>query len=246
MSVSPPVRSAGPLPVWLMVLGSVLVVGHLAAVMILVLAAPSGPWPGGMGGTTLVPPPAFAGFVNEAVVNPFYLRPLKMTHNYHFMTNRPAVEGVFFEVRLKDDKGEVFKTVTIPDQKANFWLRHRQQLLASALAPDQPLEQRRGDTIYPPGTEIPKMSYWVFKNDRLILTTVSELDVPRDNPQLMRPSTWSLLLVRSYVRYLCRQHGAVSGEMIRHTREPLPTQLLMEDGPAAFPELIASYGEMSR
>ena len=62
-------------------LGSVVVAGHLFAVLCVALAAPSGPWPTPMGNSNAFGP-QFARSVDEAV-GPNYLSPIKMTYNYH-------------------------------------------------------------------------------------------------------------------------------------------------------------------
>jgi hypothetical protein len=246
MSDSPPVRPARPLPGWLVALGSVVIVGHLAAVVILVLAAPSGPWPSPMG-PNMAQPPAFAQLIN-GYSTMGYLRPLKMTHTYHFASNRPAVPGVFFEVNLKDDKGEVVKTVKFPEEGANFWVRHRQLQLAQRLADDQPVEAPQGDKIPAPNQKVPTVDIWEGVGEmKLAIRSTPEHLVPRDRP-VMRPSAWSVMLAHAYVRHLCRKYGAASGELIRHTREALPPNLLTTDElpSAAFAELISNFGEMKR
>jgi len=195
----------------------------------------------------MAPPPAFALAIAKTTTQD-YLRPLKMTHTYHFATNRPGVPGVFFEVNLKDDKGEVIKTVRIPDESANFWVRHRQMQLAQRLADDQPVEERRGEEIPAPNQAVKTMDIWDGVGEmKLAIRTVPVHLVPRDRP-VMRPSAWSVMLARSYVRHLCRKHGAASGELIRHTREALPPNLLtMDELPAGtFAELTSNFGEMKR
>src|ERR1043165_6516653 len=84
------------------VTGSVLAV-HLLAILLLVLGAPSGPWPTSFGQSYAVGP-TFARSAGETVTR-HYLTPLKMTHNYHFVHNRPEQPGVFFEVKLRDASG---------------------------------------------------------------------------------------------------------------------------------------------
>src|SRR6516162_2877592 len=123
-----------PLPRWLGVLASAAIVFHLLAIVVLVLGASSGPWPTPFG-SSLATGPAFALPAGEAVTKR-YLEPIKMTHNYHFMRNRPGQPGVFFEVRLKDESGKLLNTVRIPDPRANFWVRHRQSILAQQPADD--------------------------------------------------------------------------------------------------------------
>jgi hypothetical protein len=238
--------SRNRLPAWLVLGGSVAVSLHLFAVIILALASPSGPWPTPFG-TSMAAEPAFAQRIST-VTTRSYLAPLKMTHNYHFATNRPVSPGVYLEVRLKDATGEILQVVRIPDKKANFWVRHRQTLLAQALADDQPIEPRPGEVIPAPHQQVQEITIWDLNADRTLrLRSVPEHLVPRDRP-VSRPSPWSLLLARSYGRYLCRVHNASSAELLRHTREPiLPAIMFLDETPPnTFDELIANFGEFPR
>jgi hypothetical protein len=215
-------------------------------VVVLVLAAPSGPWPTSFGSSMAAEPQFAQGISNATTRN--YLMPLKMTHNYHFPSNRPAPPGVFFEVRLKDETGELLKTIRVPDENASFWVRHRQSLLAQALADDQPVQPRAGEVVAAPGKQVQTVDIWdTAENNTLRLRSVPEHLIPRERP-VYRPSEWSLVLARSYARYLCRVHGAASAELIRHTREPvLPAVMFLEDPPAGtFDELVSSFGELPR
>ena len=124
--------TTGELPSWAVGLGSVAIAGHLLAVVIVVLAAPSGPWPAD-GGSTLSTPPQFAYSLNN-LAPAKYLQSLGMMNHFHFNSNRPAVPGVSFEVRLKDASGKHLTTVKFPDGDSNFSVRHRQSLLAHGLA----------------------------------------------------------------------------------------------------------------
>jgi hypothetical protein len=243
---SMPIRRARPLPGWFLALGSVLLTGHLAALGLLVLSAPSGPWTTSFG-AGMAPPPAFARVLGTFTTDQ-YLAPLKMTHNYHFPSNRPAVPGVFFEVRLHDEKGYPLETVRFPQQDVPFAVRHRQLLLARGLADDLPVEARPSEAIPAPNQKVRTVDIWDGVGEwSLVIRSVPEHLVPRDRP-VMQPSPWSLVLARSYVRHLCRQHGAASAELIRHTREPLSPQLANGDDPpaSAFAELVSNFGEMKR
>jgi hypothetical protein len=234
------------LPRWLSVTVSLVVAGHLSAILVLVLAAPSGPWPTAFG-SSLAVGPTFALTAGNAATR-YYLTPLKMTHNYHFMRNRPGLPGVFFEVRLKDAGGAVIRTVRCPDPNAPFWVRHRQSILAQGLADDQPVPARAGEVIPAPNQPVRTVQILDrVDNHTLALKTVPEHLVPRDR-QVYRPSDWSLILARSYMRYLCREHGAASAELIRHTRDPtLPAMLFLDNPPAdTFQELITYFGEINR
>ena len=237
---------ARALPPWIVILGSAVVVFHLFAVVVLAVAAPSGPWPTAFG-TSMALEPQFAQSISTVTTRQ-YLRPLKMTHNYHFPSNRPAPPGVFFEVRLKDETGELLKTIRVPDENASFWVRHRQSLLAQALADDQPVQPRAGEVVAAPGKQVQTVDIWdTAENNTLRLRSVPEHLIPRERP-VFRPSEWSLVLARSYARYLCRVHGAASAELIRHTREPvMPAVMFLEDPPAGtFDELVSSFGELPR
>jgi hypothetical protein len=241
-----PIRLARPLPRWLLALGSVLIIGHLAALFLLALSPASGPWTTSFG-TGMAQPPAFARQLGSFTTDR-YLGPLKMTHNYHFITNRPAVPGVFFEVRLRDEKGYPLQTVSFPQKDAPFAVRHRQILLARGLADDQPVEPRGSEVIPAPNQRVQTVDIWDGAGEwSLVIRSVPEHLVPRDRP-VMQPSPWSRVLARSYVRYLCRQHGAASGELIRHTREPLSPLLANGEEPpaSAFAELASNFGETKR
>jgi hypothetical protein len=236
----------GKLPRWLVATGSAVIFFHLFAVVVQALSAFSGPWPYPMG-ANMATPPQFAFSITELVL-PWYLKPLKMTHDYHFPTNRTGMPGVWFEVKLRDDGDQEIKTVRIPEEDACFWTRHRQTLLALALVPDEPVQPRQGETIAAPGQQTRVTDYWdMGEGGKVQLRSVPEHLVPRDRP-VLRPSDWSRLVVRSYGRYLCRKYGAASAELIRHSREAImPAVLFMDETPAdAFNEVVCSYGELKR
>ena len=129
-------------------LASMVVGLHFLAVVMLVLAAQSGPWTTRFGDST-AEGPLFAAKINN-VMTPAYLQPLRMTHNYHFLSNRLTLSEVFFEARLKDDKGNV-TTLTFPEEGANSWMRQRENLLALGLGDDVPVQAPRGEVIPAPG-----------------------------------------------------------------------------------------------
>lgn len=245
MSDSDPVL-VKPLPRWLLVSGSLVVLGHLGAIALLVLASPSGPWPTPFGASTAVGP-AFALKAGNAVTEK-YLTPLKMTHNYHFLRNRPAMAGVWFEVLLKNEEGKVVETVRYPDPQAPFWVRHRQSILANNLADDQPVEARPGEVIPAPNQPVRTVDILVNVKERtLVLKTVPEHLVPRDRA-VYRPSDWSMILARSTMRHLLRTHDAASAELVRHTREAvLPAMMFVNEPPAdTFKELVTHFGEVKK
>lgn len=241
-----PSNNVGPLPNWLLALGSAAVAGHLFILGVSVLAAPSGPWPTPYGADMAVAP-HFALIIDE-LTRPAYLWPLKMTHNYHFMTNRAETAGVFVEARLKDESGAVVKTIRFPDRDANPWVRHRQELLARHLLEDRPLPPPAGEVIPAPGQQVQTVQIWDMGPDRVLsLRSVQQHLVPRDRP-VFSPSDLSLVLARGYARYLCRTHGAASAEIVRHSKEPLSPVVLIQPSapPGPEEELIASFGELPR
>jgi hypothetical protein len=233
-------------PRWLTLLASLLIAGHLLAVAASALAATSGPWPMPDGINPATPPP-FAQAVHQ-FTTPHYLRRLNLAHNFHFASNRAPVPGVACEVRLKDDQGQTISTVRIPDPRANPWVRHRQELLVQQLAPDDPVQPPPGEVLSAPGHKPVTTTIWEMAPGRgLVLKTVPEHLVPRDRP-VFGPSEWSLVLTRSYARYLCRTHGAASAEFVRQTREPVHPALLFmpEPPPGALDTLVAHYGDLPR
>jgi len=238
------VEAITPIPRWLVIVASVGIGAHLFAIGGLALAAQSGPWAIEFG-SSMAMPPRFAQEINDVSI-PYYLRWLRLTHNYHFPSNRPEMPGVFFEAELKDDSGNVIKTVKFPDDKANFWLRHRQLLLARALFEDLQVQPQRGEAIAPPKQMPPSVEIWEpGQGNVLRLRAVPEHLVPRDRT-VFRPAEWSRLLARSYARYLCRMHGAASAEIIRHTKDPILSGVLLEPSAPSPEEFVASFGEVKR
>jgi hypothetical protein len=235
-----------PLPRWLAFLAASAIALHLSAMVLLVLSASSGPWPTPDGPSPAMGPP-FALEAGNIVTNR-YLAPLKLTHNYHFLRNRPGQPEVYFEAHLKDESGQVTQTLRFPDPKANFWVRHRQSILAQQLADDQPVQTRGSEAIPAPNHAVRTIDIWDMNPDQtLTLRSVPEHLVARDRI-VYRPSVWSVILARSYGRHLCRVHGAASVELVRHTREPLaPAILFVQEPPAdVFQELISDFGEIKK
>ena len=228
------------LPGWLIGLVSAGVAFHLFALAVHVVAAPSGPWPTPFGRSTAMPP-KFSQAADDLVV-PFYLKPLRQTHNYHFVTNQPEVTSVSFEVRLKDRTGRVTK-LKFPDETQNPWVRFRQEL-----AEDDPVQLPRGELIPAPGQKMQKVKYWNSAPGETEMRLI-EKDinlVPKDRP-ISRPREWSQLLARSYIRHLMRQYpDAASAELIRIIRDPvMPGLMYMDEPPAGtFNELVFNFGEV--
>src|SRR5262249_28153138 len=232
-------------PSWLIWLGSLAIVFHLGSVGVNALAAPSGPWPGGDGDQIVRPPLIFLK-ADQVVAD--YLKPIRLTTNYHLLANRvPGNPGVHLEFRLKDDGGNEIGTVKLPDADANAWVRHRQSLLTTIFGEDQRIAPPQSEIIAAPGREVPKVQYWDMDKGRLKLKTVSINEVPRDHP-VSGPNDFTFLCARSYARYLCQTQGAARVEILRHHQDPIrPFVLTEENIPARqFDEIISTFGEFSK
>ncbi len=232
------------LPRWLLLVGSGAIAFHFFALLMVVIAVRSGPWPSPFG-LSQQEPPRFAWSVNEWTSR-YYLQPLQMDYNYHFTSNRTDISAVYFEARVKDDKGEVVQTLRFPQETENFWVRQRQRLLAQSMGDDEPVQRPRGEVIPAPGQEVPKETIWdAPEGQRILRLRAVSVNLIPDRPVVIRPTDWSQVLARSYSRYLCRQYGASAVELIRHSREPLYPALMEmpEPPPQTFEEMIGSYGD---
>lgn len=240
-------RPPPPLPGWLVRVGSLAVAGHLFALGALVLAAPSGPWPSPFGASVAIGP-TFAGQI-EQVTTRYYLQPLRMTHNYHFLSNRPDTTAALFEARVKDDRGNEIATVRVPAAGDSPWVRARHTLLAQGLANDEPVQAPRGEVIPAPGRRMAKVTLWDAPpgGGPQVLREVDLHLVPKDRP-VSRPADWALLLARSYQRHLARRYGGATVELSRHSRSPVVPALLFldEPPPGTFDTLVSQFGEYRR
>ncbi len=255
---SAPSASASALPRWLIAAASAAIVFHLAAVVIPILDTPSGPWATPMGRM----PGDAPAFAHEAAglanLHSDYFR---VAHSYSFVTNRPAdIPGVRFEAVLRDKDGNVTQTLQFPDPDANPWVRHRQELLATLLAPDLPAEKPASDIIAPPGEKPAMVDIWALPGEDFT-ASAGPPSAPPDRKQPLhlehvpqhrlryrdywRPTELSVVLARSYARYLCRTNGAASAEIVRHTREPVAPDVLFGRDTVDLTETVASYGEKS-
>jgi hypothetical protein len=285
------------LPWWAPVFGSAAILFHLLAVAVFALAAPSGPWPAPYG-QDLSPGPQFADTGNN-LLYPVYLRPLGLAHHYHFATDQPAAYGVKFEIVLRDERGWEIERLTFPQRDVNFWVRHRQQMLAQALAMDVPTQVRGTEKVAPKGGNVPKQDYWLTrlevdalvhpkdpvsgkllrdekgeplkplvdprflqlfpsqtspKTEYVVRVLVEEDragNIPRTQRQILRPAPWTVILAKSYMRYLCQKHGAHSAELIRYSRPAvLPVAMFYAELPPplenVFVETIAHYGDLKQ
>jgi hypothetical protein len=236
-------KTAGRTPSLVIAVASLAILFHFGAVVIHALAAPSGPWPAA-DGINMAGPPAFTVVLDEPLTRG-YLKPLKLTHNYHFLGNRPMAPGVYLEVRLKDAKGEPLKTLYLPDPNSNAWVRQLQGLFAQGLVPDQPIAPPQGEEVPAAHQQVRKVTIWEGEQP-LRLSRVPEHLIPRNRP-VYGPTEWSLVLIHSYARYLCRKHGTASAEVVRHSRDITPATVLSigNPPPMAFTDLLASYGDLS-
>lgn len=230
---------------------------HFLAVLGGVLIAPSGPWPM-PGGGDMATPPHFAQllmFGPDFVAEPpgsaldlslmGYLKGAKMTHNFHFISNRPHDYETRIEAKIRDENGEVTQVVHFPDTDANAIARHRQQLLAEGFSEDIPVEAPPGESVPAPNQPIRSVRIWEPGEGRTAtIRQVQEHLIPRNRP-VFGPSDWSMILARSYARRLCREHGAASVEIVRYTKPLIPPDVLFMDSlpqSGSFDESIMSFG----
>jgi hypothetical protein len=260
VSAGPPPRSGGmsaphaplpwPVPTWMKALGSAAALGHLFAIGMLALAAQSGPWPAPAPiFTSEQEGPQFAKSITLNLTYPMYLKPLRMTHNYHFTSNRTDMNTVSFEVRLKDANGEVFDTLKFPDEKANFWVRHRQTILARSLGNDQPVQSTGPVKVPAVNKDAETFDIWKVKQPGVLELVEVAKNAPLE-ANAMRPSDLSKEFARAYVRFLLREHkSAASAELVRLHRDPLPPFYWFIPGmpPAdAFLTTKSHFGEFRR
>ncbi len=250
VSIRPPLSR--PLPLWAVAGLSLLILFHFTAVVVHVLAASSGPWlVPGLGPSEALGP-AFASQIRQ-VTTDYYLQPLQLASEFHYASNRVDLPHVYFEARLKDDKGDV-ETLRFPGPKDSAAVRYRYRLLAEGLGGDIPIQMPRGEMIPAKGQENEKVILWYPPEPREKRLTLIEKephlvkDLVKDpGMELARPRKWTLLLAQSYARYLCRKHGAVSVELSRHSRNPImPAMLFLpEDAtmPGMFDTLVSQFEE---
>ena len=245
--------SAASAPGWLRVGGTIAIGFHLFTLLALVLAAPSGPWTTETGGQDYFMAPQFAQAINSRTART-YLRPLRMTHNYHFLSNEPGHPTIELEVKLKDKDGKIIKELRLPDENASLPIRQRQKALLYWLAPDNPQMPPEGEKVAGVLGQQQMREFWTpvegsdpaNPSPMLQLIQRPEHLAPRDGPTFT-PSPLAKLLVRAYARHLCRQHNAETAEIIRHTWVPIPPGVLVPGSPKeAFSNRIvhANFGEV--
>ncbi len=234
-----------PLPTWLLWAGSAAIIFHLFALLIVVLAVRSGPWPSPFGSST-EEPPRFAQEISSLTTR-YYLQPLQISSNYHFESNKTENDSVYFEARLRDAKDNAIQTIRFPQKDANLWVWNRQVAIAQSLGEDVPLQPPPSEVIPAPGKEMDMVFIWELPEGGgpQTLQRIPIIRIPRDRPAF-GPSEWSRQLARSYSRYLCTQYEAASVEIIRHFRRPIyPVFVLTNEGPGPedLEEVICSFGE---
>jgi hypothetical protein len=111
-----------------------------------------------------------------------------------------------------------------------------------------PATTPQAELVAAPGQKVPMVDIWdEYEPNKMRLKKTDQNLIPRDR-LVIRPNEWAVLLVRSYTRYLCRTHGAASGEFIRYNRNGIPPGVLFMDNipPGAFDEITSNFGEISR
>jgi hypothetical protein len=240
-----------PLLLWVIRLGSVGIVLHLLAVLVVVFAAQSGPWPSPFGPSPQEPP-AFVWQRNAAgkILNDLafgYLQPLHLDSNFHFSSNHTEFSAVRFEAHVKEPDGTE-TTLSFPEKDANFWVRHRQSLLAQSLGGDESVQSRLQNTM-PASGRIERLAIWARGNSdhEFVLRMKPVTAFDQTEQQTMGPSEWSQQLAQSYVRYLRRKTNAEHIEIIRYSREQIPPVVLLAPPeawpPNLFNDMVADFTE---
>jgi hypothetical protein len=236
-------QEAKPLPAALKAAGTVFILFHLLALGAHVLSARSGPWWSPFGRSP-AEPPQFASAISSRVF-PWYLQPLRMTHDYHFATNRTDSAEAKFEIVLYDRAGRVVQTLNFPESGGNPWVRHRLDLLAQNLIEDTPIMPPQSESVAAPKKLTRTVEIWEPKEGGpYYIRRIPEHSIPRNRP-VYSPSAWSALVAKSYVRYQCRLHDAASGELIRRSREPVEPSYLIVPAPPDFQEMVATFGKVT-
>jgi hypothetical protein len=235
-------------PRWLMIVGSVAISFHLLTLGFQALAAPSGPWPEPPPiGSSPMPPPVFAATLHYWT-GPWYLPPLKLTNNYHFVTNNTNGIGIELEARLTDRDGNQV-VVKLPDEDANFWVRQRETLLAAGLGDDMPFVPQGAPKVAPEG-QTPRVLIWERPEGETKerLKEEEEQKLSRVAPT-MQPNRLALILADSYARYLCRKYDVKKVELIRHYQSRIPPAIMFPDQqpmPGEFSKRSSYFGELPR
>jgi hypothetical protein len=261
-------------PRWLMIVGSMAIGFHLLTLGIQALAAPSGPWPMEPMGAAPMPPPVFAARLYD-LTGSYYLPAIKLTHNYHFLTNNTSGEEIYLEAHLTDRDGNAV-TIKLPEDGANFWVRHRQSLLANGLAGDMPRTGQGAPTVMREGQKAATVSIWFPREEDLTrgelggdeskklkelahrfgvkqealgyLKELEEYRLSRTVPS-MGPNRRAMVLADAYARHLCRQYGADKVELVRYFQSRIPPVFLdpqQEAMPGAFSKQASYFGELPR
>jgi hypothetical protein len=87
----------------------------------------------------------------------------------------------------------------------------------------------------------PKVTYLA----RVSLSETHDEHVPRGRP-VFRPSPWSLIMAKSYLRHVCEKYNAATAELIRHSSMPVsPVSLFYQTEPeGAFTEIVTNFGDL--
>jgi hypothetical protein len=126
------------------------------------------------------------------------------------------------------------------------------------LAGDRETAVGQVESITPGSKKEDMVSYWddsdksawhlktVPANELVLVQAERRQKAAPAPPQpLSRPSERALLLVKSYCRYLCREYGAASAEVIRHSRNPIgPETMINQQLLSMSPTLVSHFGEV--
>jgi hypothetical protein len=242
-------------PRWLMIVASLAIIFHLFTLGVRVLAAPNGPWPAPPPeGATVMPPPEFARAL-QSWIGDYYLPPIKLASDYHFMTNRTGPTGIYLEARLTDRDGNQV-TVKLPEDGTNPWVRHRETLLATALGNDTVEVIQGAPKVAAEGQEVP--TRWIWQQSEknpteMRLVKEKEQNLSRVAPTI-QPNPEALLLANAYARYLCRRYGADRVELRRYHQDRIPPGMMFttdQPMPGAFSKQVSImppdyFGELPR
>jgi hypothetical protein len=254
----PPSAPADGVPRWLILVGSLAIAWHVTAVAFGALNAPSGPW--GMEPQMSPPPQVVTTVTNVTTAN--YLKHLRMTHNYHFPSNRPARLEVEVQFRLKDADGNPLLkdadgkeiVLTLPEKDATGVAREMQTQLAQWLTGDEPVNlPQSGEPIMPEGKKPEKEQFWQMVKGQLEIQREDRhrlRDFLGDQMMLQKPSAWSQMMAESYARYLGRKYGAARVQVIRHHKMAVPPGIIFADqvGTTFYDEMMnkktgSNFGE---
>lgn len=222
-------QPARSLPPKIKILATAVIGFHLLALGVAALAAGSRPWPVTSLGQSHALPPQFA-FMLSQVTTQYYLEPLCLANDYHFASNQTMNPTITLEARLFDKNGNREKTLKFPDPEANTWVQNQQRMMTQILGPDPPFQPDPGLGVFiqPPGRKPQRITFWLMEGPRTVGLYQADRHVMRRiGPSLQVPSEGTLILVRSYYRFLKKQYPeAAKIELVRCSRDPVMPHLM--------------------